>query len=290
MTRDQWLLTGAWAAMAAFGSLTYYKVSHSPEIDPTVAKLVWDLDHARGNVEKPGPVPRRDMLAIFGPVVDAHPADPRGTVFRTQAKGDPILHPPVDVLVLPFPVMGDAKADLDGASILWSVAYRPVELKDYMRRKDAKPSGFLVFRQKGDAAMVQIAELGPEAKSYQDLSVEARQTYRYWVAVKGLENDRAGDGKQMVPIVNRADSPATAHTPSATRVRLVGGDKSHAVLKVETYNREKKCWVPKTLLVDPGQAVATTGWTLKGLRFDNFTLVADLTDGDGAAQVLTTGE
>jgi hypothetical protein len=91
-------------------------------------------------------------------------------------------------------------------------------------------------------------------------------------------------------VTKQSDHVSTARTPSATRLKLVGGDKTHAVLKAETYNKEKKYWMPKTLLVAPGEAVAATGWTLKGLRFIDFTLVADVTDDDGVARILTTRE
>jgi hypothetical protein len=72
------------------------------------------------------------------------------------------------------------------------------------------------------------------------------------------------------------------------RLKLVGGDKTHAVLRAETYDRAQKAWVGKTALTAPGEMVAGTGWSLKGLRFDEFTLVADVTDDDGVARVLTT--
>jgi hypothetical protein len=62
------------------------------------------------------------------------------------------------------------------------------------------------------------------------------------------------------------------------------------VIKVESYNRTGKYWAAKTLLVNPSEAVAGTGWKLKGLRFDDFTLVADLTDDAGVVRVLTTRE
>jgi hypothetical protein len=61
-------------------------------------------------------------------------------------------------------------------------------------------------------------------------------------------------------------------------------------MKVENYDRATKRWAGKTLLVNPGQSVEGTGWSLKKLRFDDFTLVADLTDDAGVDRVLTTRE
>ncbi|HLY74834.1 MAG TPA: hypothetical protein VKU80_12010, partial [Planctomycetota bacterium] len=66
------------------------------------------------------------------------------------------------------------------------------------------------------------------------------------------------------------------------------GDKTHAVLRVETYDRGRKGWVARTALNAPGDLIAGTGWSLKGLRFEEFTLVADLTDDEGVARVLST--
>jgi hypothetical protein len=290
-TVDKWILTGAWAAMAAAAGLSYYSVSHSPRIEPGIAAAIRNLEQPSADIPKPPAVLRRDMLASFGAVAEVHPAAPKASVFRSRVViPPPPPHEPVNVQVLPFPVMGDAKADLDGVRIAWTTEARTVELEKWMIRKPAKPEGFIVFRQSGDAAPVRIAELGPEARSYEDLSVQPKQTYRYWVAVKGLESDRAEDPSRMVPVTNRADTPVSARTPSTSKLKLVGGDKTHAMLKAETYNKERKCWLSKTVLVAPGETVAATGWTLKGLRFDDFTLVADLTDDDGVARVLTTRE
>lgn len=292
MTRDKWLLTGAWAAMAAFGALTYYKVSHSPKIDPGVAAAIEALKKAEqdGGCYPPGKaVPFKPP---FGPT-DAGLAyiDPEANRFHPKFRKTEVDHQHHDVMVLPRPKMSAAGADLNGVSLVWSVEARTVPLLYWMHQKEAKVQGFIVTRQRGEEAPVQIAELGPTATSYADLSAEPRQTYRYIVSVKGMEHDRTTDPPVLKPAMVPAAQAVPATPPSATRLKLAGGDKTHGVLRVETYDRAKKMWVAgKTMLVAPGETVAGIGWTLKGLRFDNFTLVADVTDGDGAALVLTTRE
>jgi hypothetical protein len=186
--------------------------------------------------------------------------------------------------------MGESKATLDGTTLAWSLEDRKVDLKDWMIRKAAKPSGFAVYRQRGEEAPLKLAELGPDARSYEDLSAEPLRTYRYWVTLTGRENLRTtyADADNLVTVTNKADRPASAMGPSATRVKLVGGDRTHAVIKIETYNRPGKYWAAKTLLVNPGDKVAGTGWSLNGLRFDNSTLAAEMTDDAGVARVLTT--
>ena len=50
----------------------------------------------------------------------------------------------------------------------------------------------------------------------------------------------------------------------------------------------QKKWMAKTIVVAPGRNIGMSGWILKGLHFDNFTLVADLTDDEGVDRVQTT--
>ena len=134
-----------------------------------------------------------------------------------------------------------------------------------------------------------VAELKPEARTWTDLSAEPRQTYRYWVTVTGLETVRSDRSGALVEVSNKPDRPVSASSPSATRVKLVGGDPTHALLQVERYDRAKKAWVAGSpFLAVPGEKVAGTGWSLQGVRFEKFTLVADATDDDGVARVLTT--
>lgn len=290
MTRDKWLLTGAWVVMAAFAGYSLVRIAHSPKVDPTIEKLCQELEKRTicGGPEKPEmfkpPFQRTNAGLAY--------VDPEAARFRTKMVGIPIDHKKYDVQVLPKPVTGWTDGTLDGITVRWSIdADRKVALKDWMERKEAKVLGFIVLRQRGNEAAVQVAELGPKETSWKDLSAEPKQTYRYMVSLKGMEHDRETDPPVLRPAVVESERGASAKTPSATRLTLVGGDKSHGMLRVETYDRAKKMWVAgKPMMAAPGEAVASTGWTLKGLRFIDFTLVADMMDDDGVARVLTTRE
>ncbi len=291
MRSDKGLLWGAWVAMAAAGAFSIYRASEAPKIDPTVARLCEDLRKMeQGPVHyPPGQVPHWDWMAYFGPVTDARPADPRSGSVTTEAVGKGRrLRDPEPTLVLPYPVLGTAKADLDGATLTWSTREQAVELKYWMKRVPAKQSGFSVYRQAKQGIPEKIADLGPESRSFVDVSTEPRKTYLYWVTLTGVESDRTTNPKLMVAATNRSDTTLEVRTPSDTRLKLVGGDPTHAVLRAEIYNRARMAWLPKTVLAAPGETVAGIGWSLNKLRFDQFTLVADVTDDEGVARVLTT--
>jgi len=287
---DKGLLIGAWAVMAAAGAFSIYKVSQVPRVDPSIARLALELEQAqnrRGPKPLPAPVP-----VIDWPLVDPRSGfvTPRAenTWFHPKLVGTALPPKDRDIQVLPFPAMESAQASLDGATIAWKTVLKDVEHKPWMRPKEAKPSGFIVWREAELGQPEKIAELGPAARSYTDLFTKPRKTYLYWVTLKGLETDRSNNDGILVEVTNKAERPVSAKSPADTRLRLVGGDKTHAVLKSETYDRAKKAWIPRTVLTAPGEMVDGTGWSLKRLRFDDFTLVADVTDDDGVARVLST--
>jgi len=289
MTRDQWLLTGAWAAMAAAGALSIYKGSQTPVIDPGISKLCSELKARENAPGGSAPNGRLAFLVPAGPVSDVRPAPAEAPLFRTAAVGQPVDPKEIRVKVLPFPVMLSIKSDLDGTVLTWTTEERPVELLPKMIRVAAEPATVSVFRQLGDNAPEKVADLGPKARSWTELSAKPGWTYRYWVTLTGQETVRSDRSGALVEITNKADRSLEATAPSATRVKLIGGDKTHAFMKVETYDRAKKAWVALApVQTGPGEKVAGTGWQLRGLRFDGFTLVADVTDDDGVAQVLST--
>jgi hypothetical protein len=296
MTRDKWMLTGAWAVMAVAGSYSYWKISESPRVDPAIVKLCVELTKAQNSrvIGCPGAPPeaKPKFPICIEPLPSAGLAyvDPQADLFRTRYVGIPIEPKPKTVAVLPFPVVGTVKATLDGTTVTWSTEDRKVEKKEWMVRIAATPQSFTVFRQFDEEAPQELAKLGPGARSHTDLTAAPLKTYRYWVTLTGQENLRTtyADADKVVSVTNKTDGTLTATGPSASRVRLVGGDRSHAVINVETYNRSGKYWAAKTLLVNPGDTVEGTGWSLKKLRFDNFTLMADMTDDAGVDRILTT--
>jgi hypothetical protein len=139
-----------------------------------------------------------------------------------------------------------------------------------------------------DGKIAQIGEAGAKALSFTDLTCKPRATYRYWVVAKGMESDLENKPFPKKDVVKGIDTSVQTRTPSDTRAKLVGGDKANAFLRIETYDRALKKWVGKTSMAAPGQKVGSSGWVLKGLRFDNFTLVADVTDDEGVDRVLST--
>jgi len=149
----------------------------------------------------------------------------------------------------------------------------------------AKPSG--VHRLEGvraGAAPKKIAELGPAARSFSDLSTKPRKTYLYWVTLKGLE-DRSvrTTTATLVQVTNQAERPGIGGRPPVD-TRPQAGRRRQDPCRAQVgkpMTGAKKAWIPRTVLTAPGEMVAGTGWSLKSLRFDDFTLVADVTDDDG---------
>jgi hypothetical protein len=287
---DKLILWGACAVMAVVGSLSLWKISQIPKIDPAIVKLRGEFDRMmKGPVTNPPPPLPYVHIAFLDPVAEARPAPDAAATLRTRAEGTSVAHPIAQVFILPMPVIGSAKADLDGATITWTLEDPKATLLLWQRWNRAKPAGFIVERQCGDGAKQRIATLGPDAKSFTDLSAEPKRTYRYWVLTSGDETLLSSYPPMRERVSRGLNVSAEATTPSATRVKLVGGDKDNAVLRTENYDRAQKKWVAgKTLLAAPGRGIGASGWTLKGLRFDNFTLVADVTDDGGVDRVLTT--
>ncbi|HLY09751.1 MAG TPA: hypothetical protein VKW04_10645 [Planctomycetota bacterium] len=292
MDQNKWYLTGAWAAMAAVGAYSLYKGSESPAIDPTIARLCRDLDQAQrqGPNRQYAPDPLPQVPNPRGPWDRVgYVSPPEGSdTFHTKCVGTSVVPKTRPILVLPYPVMVSGTGDQDGASLTWTTEDRAVDHRPWMIPRAATPSGFAVLRQSPRGPAQKIAELGPSARSYTDPSTEPHTEYLYWVTLTGLETDRSNTDGTLRTGTTIADRPVQVRTPSATRLKLIGGGKTQAVLRMDTYDRATKAWVSRTLLAAPGELVAGTGWSLKTLRFDEFTLVADVTDDLGVARTLST--
>ncbi len=287
---DRLMLWGAVAIMVAVGSLFFYRVSESPKIDPEIAAL--KAEHQKlmnGPARQPGPGQVPAIHIGFLDVVEEPKAvnDNAGHL-RTKLVGHPISPPVVQVYILSLPTPKTVTSTLEETTITWSLFEPVVELKDYMRRNGTKPTGFVIKRMGEDGKIVQIGEAGAKALSFTDLTCKPRATYRYWVDAKGTESDLENKPYPKKDVVKGIDASVQTRTPSDTRAKLVGGDKANAFLRIETYDRTLKKWVGKTSMAAPGQKVGSSGWVLKGLRFDNFTLVADVTDDEGVDRVLST--
>jgi hypothetical protein len=287
---DKLILWGSFAVMAAVGSLSVWKTAQAPKVVPAIARLEAEYKAIWNTRIRCGPVSPIPPIAIdFNNVVKQPERAHDWTAFiSTQYVGIPKQHPPVTVFVLPVAVATDAKSDLDGARITWTTSEAPAALKDWMVRKEGVPTNFVIQRRSDDGELREFVVDG-KARAYADLSAKPRTTYRYRVTAVGQESDLSKDPPVPTTAAKGSAMAAETRTPSATRLKLVGGAPDHAILSVETYDRSQKKWVGKLApTVVPGRAVGTSGWTLKALRFDKFTLVAELTDDEGVDRILTT--
>lgn len=285
---DKAMLWGAWVVIAATVSLSIWKTEQRPLVDPGITRLENDFDRLWSTGPRfpgPGPVPT-GRLGFVEPVAVPVPIPMDAGHLRTRLVERPENYPTTEVFILSLPVPGEAKSTLDGTTITWSLTEPKAELKYWMRRKEARPTGYIIKRQAEDGRIEEIDRVGPKATSYVDLTPQPRMTYRYWVVATGSESDLATRPPVLAPVVKGLDASAKTRTPAATRMKLIGGDKANAFLRSEVYSRAEKKWVGRTVMVVPGRKV--DGWTLNGLRFDNFTLVADVTDDEGVDRVLTT--
>ena len=293
MTRDKWLLTGAWALMAGVGAFSIYRQVQAPKVDSTILTLTEELTKKEKGSTGQGPkdplpkMPRYDQVIRSGyvepfpRVMEFHP--------REVTRYTPVV--PVTVKVLPVPVLGTIKSDLDGVVLHWSLKQPQVDLLEKMTAVPAQPVNFVVLRGSAEGDLKPLITLQSDARSYTDLSADPRKTYLYKVSLTGMETVRYDRSGRMVEVTNLAESPLKATTPANVRLKLVGGDATHALVRVETYDRTVKKWVGKApVLSTPGEKVAGTGWAIKGLRFNASTLVADVMDDDGVVTSLSTRE
>jgi len=291
---DKLMVWGAWGLMAAVGSLSAWKISQAPKVEPEIVRLGTELAALQNSGIHPSlEAPKAPVVPPICPVncsAGTAPAHDWTAFVRTEAIGkgvDPVDEP---VFILPLPkISSETKADLDGVTIHWDLAIQAPALMKWMKRKDANVEKFLIERQCEHGKIQTVAELDPKARSFTDLSTEPHLTYQYWVSLVGKETDLSKRPLVQKLVTKGENASAEARTPSATRLKLIGGEKTRAILRVETYDRSLKKWNPKTVIAAPGQQNAGLGgWSLNGLRFDNFTLVADLTDDEGVDRVLTT--
>lgn len=291
MNKDRLLLWGAAAVMAATTSFCLWKISRTPAIDPTIERLIQEVVAAQGRqfgCPLPPSIRTHSTPDVWRTIPDPAPAHPWTACIRPLAIGIALPHPQVNVWVLPVPVVDRPRTDLDGTTLTWSLRNPEVDLEPWMDRKTATPEGFMVRRQRGNDPVDTLATLGPQARSYKDVSTEPHQTYRYWVVLVGQESDRSVDPPALASVSKGPAAGVETRIPPAERIKLVGGDLETAVLRVERYDRKEMKWIGRTVLASPGRHIPATGWTLSELTFDKFTLLAHVVDDDGVVHVLST--
>src|SRR5262245_8301216 len=146
---DKMMVWGAWSLMAAVASLSAWKISQTPKIDPILAKLDRELHPSDPQMPAPPPVPawRNRWVETIG---EARPVNRGAQAWFVDAPPPPPPPPPGTTvcLVLPFAIPGEAKADLHGITVSWTLQDAPKEnLEPWLIQTPAKPSGFIIQRQ-----------------------------------------------------------------------------------------------------------------------------------------------
>jgi hypothetical protein len=283
------LLWAAAGVIAACGVVGVWKVSRGPAVDPRVVAAARRVEDARRVPQFPPP-----------------PRIPDGRLDRWDtvtggvrpAADDAVPPPPIKfgfletkreiqtVRVLPGFTYA-VTADLDGAILTWALQEPKDKAGLYEKLVRSEPSAVVIERRTPGMEFAELLRLGPEATSYRDASAEPLATYYYRVRLAGIQTDRLDDYKDK-PVTVGGEEAVEVRVPSVHRLRLLGGDRTLALLRVETYHRESRKWVSRDVPAAPGKAVPGTAWTLEALRFDKSTLVAEVRDDTGGKRELTT--
>ncbi|HLF95363.1 MAG TPA: hypothetical protein VJB14_17985 [Planctomycetota bacterium] len=271
-TQERWKVAGAWGLIVACGmtGLIGLRRSSAPSAPPA---RVGRAPHP------PPPTPGRDLAQESlirwqtGVAPVRVPVTPYvGCIIPSiilVEKPDP---PPVE-FVLPTPVYS-GKVELDRTLLTWSLR----EPKEESRLKRAVPRAIVIHRTCDSGEVERIAVLSPKATSFEDREVRPNRSYRYWVLVRGEEGTKEHRIDHVRLVDREGEGAVEGAVPSWHKVRLIGGDKEHAILGVDSYNPGKGRWESRIVRASPGWAIGETGWTLGRIRFEKFTLHADVTD------------
>jgi hypothetical protein len=285
---ERWMLGGAWTLIAASLAWGGWRLASRPDVQPWVLREAARIEAMKKSRLHPLPPHTAGPPAAGATVPEAAPIH-RWTGFLTPRIIALELPPaPITLKVLRIPLYS-GKATLDGVELTWTLAdAKPFPLRPHETRKDQDPVGFVIERRREGGTPELLTVVGPKVRSVSDSGAEPRLRYEYQVSALGTQTDRQ-TGKDAVVAVT-AGGTVEARTPSPVRVKLAGGDRNFAILRVETYNRTERKWVPSTHRVSPGGAIGESGWTLGALRFDGFTLTAEAGDDEGGTRVLRTDD
>ena len=275
---NRWILAVAWTLIAAAGALGLRGIARIPQRDTDADAAMRDLQRRRAEaaVENPPPLKTPPTWNYVSP--EPEPVSAHAATLRPRVTAEPRPKPPVDVPVMPFYAVAVATASLDGVTLSWTLVRGPVALERHERPKDTTAAAVTVERRT-DAGWKEVARLEAKATSWKDVDAPPAAGLAYRVRLVAPETAKA------TPAVG---PDAETRTPSNIRARLVGGDTKVALLRVETYNRTSRTWSGKERPVRPGEAIWPGGWTLVGLKFRGFGLVAEAATGDGRTVELTT--
>lgn len=274
MSKERWLLAGSCLAIALCGSaglvavhgrLTAPPLAFTPEPQRPLPPPQDPGKEARERLQK--------SLQVIHPSVK--PTDHLGYLIPR------IIENPKDgpdwkeFHLLPTPLYSGT-VEIDRARLTWKLA--PPDLKAPGIKRVASPAEAVVIHRQMDGGEIErVAVLDPKESMFEDRDVQPGRLYRYWVLVRGLEGVHSPTSKP-VPVDKAGENAVEGRTPEWVKVKLIGGDAAHAILGVETYNPVKGRWESSTVQTTVGGPIGRTGWTLERLRFDRFTLLAEVRD------------
>src|SRR5262245_50491834 len=141
---NKWMLWGAWGLMAAVGSLSAWKISQTPQIEPGMVKLAKELSPdprvPRMQAPPPVPIPKDPNCVVIPPT---QPVTEWAGHLKTAYIAVAVPPPPGPVLILSLAkISSEAKVDLDGVTIGWELSTPTVKLEKHMNRIDTAPEKF----------------------------------------------------------------------------------------------------------------------------------------------------
>jgi hypothetical protein len=238
----------------------------------------------------PDPIHYTPPELIWGKVIPPTrvPSDPWTTGFKPVIVEPPPPPPKPPVhLVLPW-TLYSGEVGMDRAAVAWKLQEPDLKAIEGMKRERSTPQAIVIHRTCDNGEVDAIFLLDPKETSFTDREVKPGHSYRYSVFVRGVE----GIKRQVNPTVRAIDKDgegaAEGRVPEWHKVVLMGGDREHAILNVESYNPMKSKWESRIFHGSPGQPIGETGWTLEGMRFDKFTLEAVLVDDRLEKRVIST--
>ncbi len=269
--KERWMLTGAWGLIVVCG-MTGLMWAQGPSSRPPPA-----VARAEPDGGQPGPKRERppevwvQWQTVMAPV--RVPVTPYVGCISPKIVWKEIDAPPPLEFVLPTPVYSGS-IELGRTLLTWSLR----EPKEGPTVKRSVPQAILVHRTCDDGEVERIAVLSPKTTSFEDRELRPNHSYRYRVLVRGEEGTKEYRVDHVRFVEREGEGTVQGAVPSWHKVRLIGGDKEHAILGVDSYNPGKGRWESRIVRTSPGRAIGDTGWTLDRLRFEKFTLLAEVTD------------
>lgn len=283
-SKERWLVAGAWAAIIACGAGGALLIHARPEPQSAPVSRPTICKGPQGPWTNTGMVNLLKIQEIISPVrapVTPYVACILPKIILIEVKG------PTPIEKLLPTLLYSGKVGMDRATLAWTWKEPKLLWSREIIQHRSAPTAIVIHRQCDGEEIEPIAVLDPKTTSFEDRGVQPNRSYRYWALVRGEEGIQS-----YINSVRTVDHPGEGSVegtiPSWHKVKLIGGDREHAILNLESYLPDKSVWEKKVVRVSPGEKIGATGWTLEGLRFDKFTLVADVTDDRSEKREIST--